>query len=294
MTTVPPIVATRDDLPPTVAAALADPPPGRRSIVEAAGVPFSVVAWGHDQHPPLLLVHGVTSNAEVWWRTGPALATSGRRVFAPDLPGHGETGNWNGHHRFPDMAGDIVALAAALGITEVPDRLAVLGHSWGASIVAHLPAVGLRPGRLILLDPVVLTLAAAQEVSRDPTERVYPTIEEAVSVIRAANPDWTEGDVLGKARSLTQVDETAAREVYLENGDWDGGLAGLSSPAAGGIPTWIVRGDPATGGLLPDTALPAFAALIGEERILTIAHGPHSPQRTHPEAFLVAVLRALA
>jgi pimeloyl-ACP methyl ester carboxylesterase len=32
---------------------------------------------------------------------------------------------------------------------------------------------------------------------------------------------------------------------------------------------------------------------VGPARLVTIAGGPHSPQRTHPEATLVALLRAL-
>jgi hypothetical protein len=36
-----------------------------------------------------------------------------------------------------------------------------------------------------------------------------------------------------------------------------------------------------------------LAARIGAEHVLTVAGGPHSPQRTHPEATLVALLRAL-
>jgi pimeloyl-ACP methyl ester carboxylesterase len=294
MAAVPPIEATTRDLPAAVARAMADPPPGERRIVPAAGIAFSVLAWGRPADPPLLLVHGVTSNAEIWWRTGPAIAAAGRRVFAPDLPGHGETGHWNGHHRFADAAADVAALAESLGITQRSERLAVLGHSWGASIAAHLPAAGLRPGRLIMVDPVVMPLAAARAMSEDPTERTYATLEEASAVVRGLNPAWTAGDVLAKARSLTQVDEAAALAILLDNGDWDGGLSGLGAPAARGIQTWIIRGDPAAGGLLPDEALPDFAGLIGEARILTIAGGPHSPQRTHPEAFLVALLRALA
>jgi pimeloyl-ACP methyl ester carboxylesterase len=287
------VSATAADLPPAVAAALADPPAGERFVVEAAGVPFSVLAWGDRADPPLLLIHGVTSNAEIWWRTGPALAAAGHRVLAPDLPGHGETGHWNGHHRFAEMAADVAALAGALGIAQPADRLAAMGHSWGARITACLPAAGLRPRRLILLDPVVMTLAAALAMSGDPTEIVYPTVGEALAVIRAANPTWTDGDALAKARSLTQVEEAAARAIMLDNGDWDGGLSALREPAARGVSTWIIRGDPATGSLLPDEALPGFTALVGEGRILTIAGGPHSPQRTHPEAFLAAVLEAL-
>jgi pimeloyl-ACP methyl ester carboxylesterase len=294
MPSIPPISATTADLPPAVATALGAPPAGDRTTIVAAGVPFSVLAWGDVDDPPLLLIHGVTSNAEIWWRTGPALAASGRHVLAIDMPGHGETGHWNGHHRFADAASDVATVARELGLADDPERLAVIGHSWGAGTVAHLPAAGLRPGRLILLDPVVLPLAAMVAMSEDPTERVYPTMAEARAAVRAVNPSWTDGDVEAKARSLTQVDEAAALAVLRENGDWDGGLAGLADPAARGISTWIVRGAPATGGLLPDTALAGFAALIGEDHILTVAEGPHSPQRTHPEAVLVAFLRALA
>ena len=62
------------------------------------------------------------------------------------------------------------------------------------------------------------------------------------------NPDWSAEDVLAKAEALIQVDVDAARAVLLDNGDWDGGLADLSDPAADGIPTWLIRGDPAAGG----------------------------------------------
>ncbi len=56
----------------------------------------------------------------------------------------------------------------------------------------------------------------------------------------------------------------------------------------------MIRGDPATGGLLPDAVIPAFAARIGADHIITLAGAPHSPQRTHPEATTAALLQALA
>jgi pimeloyl-ACP methyl ester carboxylesterase len=59
------------------------------------------------------------------------------------------------------------------------------------------------------------------------------------------------------------------------------------------VPVWLIRGDPANGGYVPDELLPDFAARIGAERIITIAGAPHSPHRTHPEALVAAVLRAL-
>jgi pimeloyl-ACP methyl ester carboxylesterase len=79
----------------------------------------------------------------------------------------------------------------------------------------------------------------------------------------------------------------------LDNGDWDGGLADLREPAATGLDIWVIRGDPATGGYVSDDAAVAFAAVVGDDHVLTIPGAPHSPQRTHPVETLTAVLRVL-
>ena len=283
--------ASAADLPIPVAAALADPGPGLELTVEAGGHAWRAIEWGEPAAPPVLLVHGVTSNAETFWRVGPAVAAAGRHVVAVDLPGHGRTGNWRGRHRFAETAADLVGFIRAAGL----DRgdLAVLGHSWGGMVVAALPVAGLRPGHLLLLDPAALPVAAMEAMTHDPTERRYEDLDEALAVIRAANPGWTEGDVHAKALGLTQFDPPAARAVLVDNGDWDGGLRALADPAAGDVPVWLIRGEFATGGLIPDAALPALVARFGPDHVVTIADAPHSPQRTHPEATVLAILRAI-
>ena len=278
-------------LPASVAAALADPAPGERIRVEAAGIPFSALTWGSPTDRPLLLIHGVTSSAANWWRVGPALAASGRRVVAVDLPGHGLTGHWAGHVPFGDTAADVAAFARAAGLVRAD--LQVIGHSWGAMTAAALPVAGLRTATLVLLDPPFLPLALISAEASDPQQRTYDDLDEAKRDLAAANPGWHAGDVKVRAEALTQLDEAAARSVVLENGDWDGGLAALSDPTARGVPVWIVRGEQATGSYLPDAALPAFEALIGKGHTATIAGGPHSPQRTHPVETTAALLRAL-
>ncbi len=287
----PPIEATGADLPPMAAAALDRPTPGRRGLVRAARIPFATVEWGDPADPPVLLIHGVTSLAGTWWRIGPALAAAGYRVIAVDLPGHGGTRSWNGRHRFIQTAEDLAAFVRAAGL-DGPE-LRVVGHSWGALTAAHLPAAGLRPGVLVLLDPPALPVSAMAMMVVDPVERHYDDLDEATRAIRAANPSWTDGDVVAKAEGLTLFDESAVRAVLLDNGDWDGGLAALAHPRAGGVETWLVRGEPAAGSMVPDAALPAFAERIGADHILTIAGGAHSPQRMHPVATLVALLLAL-
>jgi pimeloyl-ACP methyl ester carboxylesterase len=288
------IVATAADLPAAVFAALgaAGSDPGERTTTPAAGIPFSSISWGDPAGRPLVLVHGVTASARIWWRVGPALAATGRRVVAMDLPGHGLTGHWAGHHRFRDNATDVAAWISAAGL-DAP-ALQVIGHSWGAMTAAALPRSGVRPSTLVLLDPPAIRQATIGAMASDPSEVSYPDLKAAIVALTAANPTWPAGDVGAKAEALVQLDVDAARAVLLDNGDWDGGLADLSDPAAAGIPVWIVRGDPAAGGLLPDAAVPAFAARIGAGHILTLAGAPHAPQRTHPLATTVALLRTLA
>jgi pimeloyl-ACP methyl ester carboxylesterase len=280
-----------DSLPAAVASALASPGDGKRMTVEAGGIPWSAITWGGPSGRPLLLIHGVTASARVWWRVGPALAASGRHVIAIDQAGHGLTGHWQGHHRFRDNAADIAAFIRVVGL-ERPE-LQVVGHSWGAVTTAALPTTGIRPATLVLVDPPVLSLARISLEASAPGQLPVASLEEAIAAVRAAEPSWSDADVLAKAEALLQLDFSAARAVLLENGDWDGGLADLRDPAATGLDVWLIRGDPATGGYVDETAALAFAEVIGQEHVITIAGGPHSPQRTHPEESVAAFLRAL-
>lgn len=247
--------------------------------------------WGDRRHPPVVLVHGVVSNAETFWHVAPAIAASGRHVVAVDLPGHGRTGTWQGRHRFLDTASDVAAFIQAADL-ERPG-LAVLGHSWGGMVVANLPSAGLSADRLILLDPPALPVAAMELMTHDPLERHFDVLTEAVAVIRSARPGWSNGDIEAKALGLTQFNEGAALAILLQNGDWDGGLRALLSPPASTVRVWLIRGEFPSGGLVPDQILPAFADRIGADHVITIADAPHSPQRQYPEATVLAILRAL-
>jgi pimeloyl-ACP methyl ester carboxylesterase len=278
-------------LPDAVAAALADPDPGSRVVVEAAGIPWSAIVWGDPDAQPLLLIHGVTASAAVWWRVGPALAASGRRVTAVDQAGHGRTGHWLGHHRFRDNAADLAAFIRAADLDR--DDLRIVGHSWGAVTAAALPVAGIRPVTLILVDPPVLPLERIGLEASDPKQQPVTSFDQAVAAIRAADPHLSDGDVRAMAQGIVELDFEAARSVVLDNGDWDGGLADLRDPAAAGLDVWIIRGDPRTGSYVDDAAARDFAAIVGEDHVVTIEGGPHSPQRTHPVETVAVVLRAL-
>lgn len=285
------LTATVADLPGPVAAALAAPPEGMPGWVEAGGTRWATLTWGPTDCPPLLLLHGVTSNAQIWWRMGSALAAAGNHVMAIDLPGHGKTQAWRGRHRFAQTAEDVAGFIRAAGLDR--PNLAVVGHSWGAMVAAHLPGTGLRPRVVVLLDPPALTVAQFEVFVQDPSEQLYATYDDAAAAMRAANPDWSDGDVAAKARGLTEFLPEAVLAVLLENGDWDAGMAAASSAQEAGVPMWVIRGEWDAGCLIPDALVPTLEAQLGHEHVITIRDAPHSPQRTHPEATLVALLRAL-
>jgi pimeloyl-ACP methyl ester carboxylesterase len=131
-------------------------------------------------------------------------------------------------------------------------------------------------------------------MATDPSEQPASDMAELIATLVARNPAWSPGDVQAKAEALSQLNVEAARAILLDNGDWDGGLEDLSAPAARGIPTWVVRGDPLAGSLLPDAGLTALSALVGADHVITLPGAPHAPQRTHAEPLVAALLIALA
>jgi pimeloyl-ACP methyl ester carboxylesterase len=289
---VPAMPTPTIELPDAAAAALETPAEGELGVVEANGIPFATRSWGHPGRPPLLLIHGVTASSRIWWRLGPALAAGlDRRVVAVDQAGHGRTAVWAGHHVFADNAADLVAFAGAAGLDR-PD-LRVVGHSWGAATAAWFPAAGLLPEVTVLLDPPAISAAALATMLVDPIERHYDDLDEALRAIGALYPTWGYGDVFAKAEALTQFDVEAVRAVLTRNGDWDGGFSGLAHPAAASAVVRLVRGDPGSGGLVPDEAATAFVRRLGEANVITIRGGSHSPMRLLPERTTLELIRAL-
>ena len=290
-TSPPKLTATTSDLPAAVSTALVRPSDGTVGSVDASGIAWRTISWGDPASAPLLLAHGVTSNAGIWWRVGPALAAAGRRVVAVDMPGHGPGTLWRGNHRFVETAEELAGFIGAADLDR-PD-LAVVGHSWGAMVAAHLPLAGIRPARLVLVDPPCLPLEHLRAITLESTEQRYESIDTARAAIRSEYPGWTARDVEAKAQALTEFDVDCVLSVLLRNGAWDGGMAALRESAAEGISTWLIRGEWEMGGLISDKDAEAMEHQLGLGHVITIAGGPHSPQRTHPEATLLAILRAL-
>jgi pimeloyl-ACP methyl ester carboxylesterase len=109
------------------------------------GVEIAFEVWG--QGPPILLIHGFASNAQVnWVDTGwvKTLTGAGLQVIAMDNRGHGQSEKLYDVNQYeaPLMADDAKRLLDHLAVP----RAAVMGYSMGARISAFLAMQ--YPGRV--------------------------------------------------------------------------------------------------------------------------------------------------
>ncbi|HMC91083.1 MAG TPA: alpha/beta fold hydrolase [Allosphingosinicella sp.] len=100
---------------------------------------------------PVVLLHGLFSNAETnWIRFGHAasIAERGFRVIMPDLRAHGESGKPHEAAAYPPdvLAQDGLALIAHLGLTDYD----LGGYSLGARTSVRMAIMGAKPRRLIV------------------------------------------------------------------------------------------------------------------------------------------------
>lgn len=120
-------------------------------FVDAGGLRWHVQRAGAG--PVLLMLHGTGASVHSWRDLLPRLQVH-YDVIAPDLPGHGFTGQPRARGlSLPGMAGAVGALLDHLGV----EPAYVVGHSAGAAILARLCLDRApRPARLVALNGALL------------------------------------------------------------------------------------------------------------------------------------------
>ena len=133
--------------------------------LERNGVRLHYVEWRpaaatNQGPPPVLLLHGLSSNARFWDRVAGRL--SDRRVIALDQRGHGLTGrppaapDPTAGFAMDQLLEDVAFLIRELGL----EQPVLAGHSWGATVA--LEFVGARPdlvSALVFIDGPVQSAA---------------------------------------------------------------------------------------------------------------------------------------
>lgn len=217
-----------------------------------------------------LLVHGLSSDSESWWRVADALEADGWDVATVDLRGHGfgaraETYALTDYARDLDDGWDLV-----------------VGHSLGgaASVLAAQ-----RPRftkLLVLLDPVLdVPVDEEAAIIADQVAELDYT-EESLALDK---PHWHENDRAAKLAGVRRVDPFAVTRTFTDTGRWDV----TAQARALRMPTLVLSGDPAVYTMLD----PALAAdLVADNPNISYVVVPgtgHAPHRDRPDETLAAL-----
>lgn len=181
---------------------------------ERDGVKLHYLEWNGDEssRPAVLLLHGLSSNAAFWSRTAALLPR--RRMVALDQRAHGSSSAPAAGYDPAILAADAAALVERLGL----GRVAVAGHSWGASIALQLAAdrPDLVAGLAIIDGPVRpwselgMTWEQAARVLQPPLPK-YPALEDAIEEKRRFLRESWGDDLAGFVRSGLVADGTGLR-----------------------------------------------------------------------------------
>ena len=128
--------------------------PQRGEAIEVAGARLNVVDLGrrHSSDPPIVLIHGASSNLEVMRRPLGELLAARYRVILIDRPGHGWSVRKSETDSTPQVQARMIADALdKLGVV----RAVLVVHSWSGALGARMALE--RPERLaglVMLAPV--------------------------------------------------------------------------------------------------------------------------------------------
>ena len=166
----------------------------------APGIELNVlVDDGKAGHPPVLLVHGLSSNARLWDGVRRVLGSGGHPVAAVDLRGHGLSDKPDDGYDFGTVAADLVAVHDALCWRDA----IVAGLSWGGNVVIELAAR--HPDRVlgvVCVDGgwIELSRIGPWDVVRERLAPPHTTGTPAGTIeghFRRVHPSWSDEAIAG-------------------------------------------------------------------------------------------------
>lgn len=103
--------------------------------LQTNGLRLAIREWAGDLRP-ILLLHGLSSNARTWEQVANRLATIGHHVVAVDQRGHGRSDKPESGYDFATVTADLRGLITALGL----EQPLIAGQSWGGNVVLEFAA----------------------------------------------------------------------------------------------------------------------------------------------------------
>lgn len=273
--------------------------------VELGAVSLRVLEWDATGDAPVVLVHGLASNALLWQGAAHEFVARGHRVIAVDQRGHGRSSKPDDGYDMATVTTDLAHLLEHLSSRGV-ERPVVVGQSWGGNVVVEL--AHRRPDLVrgvVAVDGGFLELQSHFPEWGDCATALAPPnllgtpAQRMRTYMRNAHPDWPESGIDGQMGNFEVLDDgtirpwlTFDRHLLVLRGLWEHRPSELFPKIS--TPVMLVPADHDHG---------VFAATKRQtvERALTALkrgrvewfHGAdHDLHAQHPERFADVVSRA--
>lgn len=264
------------------------------SIIDRPG---GSVAPGSAASVPVLLVHGLASNARMWDGVGQELAELGHRSVAVDQRGHGRSDAPDTGYDFATLVADLVAVMDAVGL----ERPVVAGQSWGANVVLELATR--RPDRVagvVCVDGGFGTLREAlpdwptAERALTPPALAGTPLAELERWMRDRHPDWPESGIAGMLANFRVRDDGTvepwldrSRHMVIARHLWEHEPVALYAGIA--VPVLLLVADGPDGGERRDRALARIVAAGIDVRVTRFRPGDHDLHAQFPGRVAAAI-----
>ncbi len=262
------------------------------TVVSQDGTPIAYERSG--EGPPLVLVHGTTSDRSTWEPVLPELQKH-FTVYAVDRRGRGKSGDGGGSaYDIECEFEDVVAVIDSIG-----EAVGLLGHSYGAICALEAALRSNRVRRLVLYEGGFPVAEGTELYPPEALDSIRSSLEvgdregalttfyrdiamispEEIEMLRSL-PIWP----IRVALAPTLPHEMRAFESYVSNFD-PARLDNLRTPTL-----LLLGGDSPA---LEKAAAEALDAALPDSQIVVMPHQAHIAHRTAPELFAREVVRFL-
>lgn len=250
---------------------------------------------------PVVLIHGWPLSAESWANQVPALRDAGYRVVSYDRRGFGASDKPNGGYDYDTMAGDLAAVIDDLDL----QRAALVGFSMGGGEVARyigrfgtsrlaaaVFASAVPPFLLTtddnpdggLADSDVKGMKSGLSDDRDgfyeQFSRAFYTADDDLKVDESDVEEWCRLAEPGATNAALACIDAFSRT------DFRADLTRVD------VPTLVLHG--ASDAIVPfEVSGQRTDQIVSDSTLVTIEHGPHGINVSHPREFNSALLEFL-
>ena len=272
------------------------------------GVRLRTLRWGiptQSAQVPLVLIHGLASNALLWQGAAHEFMTMGHTVVAIDLRGHGLSEKPDDGYDMQSVTKDVVGVLRALA-DQGYDRPVVVGQSWGGNIVVELAHTHPELVRgVVAVDGGFLELQThfpqweECSIALRPPNLLGTPAARMRGYMQSAHPDWPQSGIDGSMANFEHLADgtirpwlTLDRHLMILRGLWEHKPTHIYDDIS--VPVMFVPAE-GPGGVFSETkrhAIEHALQRVPKVRVEWFSPADHDLHAQHPVRFAQVVHKA--